>query len=543
MKYKLLIILLLILSGFDLLSQDLSNGEINPSEKQNFRIYPGDVTQTEVFITNNPGNPEILFCSCNTLTFIPFFVSEGVYVSTDAGSSWIGSDTCKGDPISFHGGDPGIAIDKNGTLIITRLGRTPFNGLYSHYSLDNGITWSSQKIISTDDLERASLATDPVPSSQNYGRSYAVWIKFAPPFPVMFSFTDDGAKNWNGPEQVNNPTFRGAGGDIAIGQMGEVYICWAGVTSTSPFKEKYVGFASSLDGGDNWALNETAFEVNGVTGILPEKENIRVNGLPGIAVDTTSGMRKGWIYIVTGQKDKLPAGSDPDIILNRSADGGMTWSDGIRINQDGVDNGRIQYFPSVHVDRFGYVNVIYYDDRNTTSDSSGVFLARSADGGDSWIEYEISDHNFKPTPIGGLGQGYQGDNIDLTSTNSTLYPVWMDNSTGTYQIWTGPLDFENLNKISDKDNAPPFRLYQNYPNPFMGKTNIRFSLSVGGHINLRLFDVLGNLKMNIVDKRLPPGKHEVLLDSGEAGLSPGIYWYRIAFRGTSGTKKIILLDN
>ena len=36
------------------------------------------------------------------------------------------------------------------------------------------------------------------------------------------------------------------------------------------------------------------------------------------------------------------------------------------------------------------------------------------DGGVTWRDVQINDHNFKPTPIGGFGQGYQGDNICLS---------------------------------------------------------------------------------------------------------------------------------
>jgi len=225
----------------------------------NFRLHPGNVSQTEVFIVNSPLDPDIMFASCNTLTFIPFFVSEGIYVSTDGGSSWQGSDTCSGEPFAFHGGDPGIAIDKDGTLILTRLGRAPFTGLYSHYSTDNGFSWSAQKVISTDDLERASLATDYFPGSPFYGRTYAIWVRFSPPFPLMMSYTDDGGQAWSIPLPINNPPNRSAGGDICIGPGGEVYVCWAGVTDVTPFKEIHAGFASSVDGGNSWNVNEEAF--------------------------------------------------------------------------------------------------------------------------------------------------------------------------------------------------------------------------------------------------------------------------------------------
>ncbi len=132
---------------------------------ENYRIYPSSVTQTEVFIAKSPVDENILFSSCNTLTFIPFFISEGIYVTTNGGNSWQGSDTCKGEPTLFHGGDPGITIDKNGTFIITRLGRSPFAGLYSHFSSDSGQSWSFQYAISTDDLDRATITTAVLASS------------------------------------------------------------------------------------------------------------------------------------------------------------------------------------------------------------------------------------------------------------------------------------------------------------------------------------------------------------------------------------------
>lgn len=502
----------------------------------NYRIYPGNVSQTEVFIVKSPLDDDLLFVSCNTLNFIPFFVSEGIYVTEDGGQGWTGNDTCTGEPLQFHGGDPGIAIDRNGRFILTRLGRTPFTGLYSHYSDDNGKTWSQQQAISNDDLERATLTSDADPSSPYFGRTYAAWVKFASPFPVMFAYTSNGAETWTQPVPVNEPVNRSAGGDIDIGPGGEVYVCWAGVTNVSPFKEIFLGFASSSTGGENWVVNENAFEVDGITGILEEKDNIRVNGLPGIAVDTTSGPRRGWIYIVTGQAGLFPAGPDPDIILHRSEDGGATWSAPIRVNQDAPGNGKIQFFPTIHIDRYGAVNVIFYDDRNTTPDSTGVFLARSADGGNTWNEWEISDHNFKPTPIGGLGQGYMGDNIDITSTPEKLWPVWMDNSTGTYQVWASPIQFSELN--STPENIAGRLISLCYPNPFTEMVQIDFELKRAGEVVLKIYDVFGREVDCIIDGWQGPGKQRgTFIPTPD--LSPGIYYYRLEIDGYRHSQKMI----
>ena len=197
MKFLNVLLLLLIISH-GLFAQDNS---VTLRFTDNYRLYPSSVNQTEVFIVRNPLNQNILFSSCNTLNFIPFFISEGIFITTDGGQSWQGNDTCTGDPIAFHGGDPGIAIDKNGTFILTRLGRSPFVGLYSHYSTDDGATWSAQKVISTDDLERASVISDANPVSAYYGRTYAAWVNFAPPFPVRFASTDDAAGSWTTPHR------------------------------------------------------------------------------------------------------------------------------------------------------------------------------------------------------------------------------------------------------------------------------------------------------------------------------------------------------
>jgi hypothetical protein len=528
------LIVIFVLQHFSLPADEIHIGP-------NFRIYPSLVTQTEIFITVHPHNPDILFASANTVLFSPFFISEGIYVSVDGGLSWFGSDTCNGEIINLHGGDPGIAIDKNGIFILTRLGQSPFFGLYSHFSIDEGLNWSNQNTITTDDLERAAVATDGDPASLFYGRSYAMWVRFAPPYPVYFSYTDDGASNWSSPSQVNNPPQRGAGGDAAVEMGGRVHLVWAGVSAVSPFTEELVGYAVSDDGGQTWNVKETAFPMNGIQGLLPQKQNIRVNGLPRIAVDNSGGSRQGWIYVVTTQKNLSPAGMDPDIILNRSSDGGQSWSAGIRVNQDALNNGKIQYFPAVTVDSNGGINIIYYDDRNTSSDSCSVFLSRSTDGGDSWQDFEISDHNFKPAPIGGLGQGYQGDNIDITVAGNTLWPVWMDNSSGIYQIWTVPVDLNTLGLAGQFTALPPesFLLDSVYPNPFNATTRINYTINHRGRVNLTIYDIKGKLLQTLVDREQGNGEYSILFNA--ENLSSGIYLIKLSLDEQTVSRPLILL--
>lgn len=532
----------MLLSGI-LYAENIKKETATVQAGPNFRIFPSDVTQTETFITRHPLNHQILFVSANTLNLSNGFISEGIYLSTNGGADWFGSDVCSGEPVAFHRGDPGIAIDDEGRLILIRLGFSP--GLYSHFSTDNGATWSLQQTVVENDQDRATLVADPNPDSEYFGRAYAFWVRFAQPFPVFFAYTDDGAATWSAPQQINNPQQRSLGGETAVGPDGSVHVTWAGVISTSPFTEDFAGYARSTDGGANWNVQENAFDTNGIAGIFSEKGGIRVNGLPRIDVDKSDGPRQGWVYIVTTESGLAPAGNDPDIILHRSTDGGDSWSGGIRVNQDALNNGKTQYFPAIHVDDMGGINIIYYDDRTTSNDSTGVFLSRSVDGGNSWSDTEISDHHFKPSPIGGLGQGYQGDNISLTSSGNTLWPVWMDNASGVYQIWSCPIALPTVSITDPVQEIPEaFQLLGNYPNPFNPTTNIRYSLSTRMPVKLEVFDLYGKRIALLVDAVQNAGEYTVNFSSSSLPgkvLASGKYFYRLSAKGVSQTKSMLLL--
>jgi hypothetical protein len=508
----------------------------------NYSVFSSVVTQTEVVAVVHPNDPNSIFASANAISFSPqFFVSEGIYVSSDGGTSFWGTDTCSGGPsIAFHGGDPGITIDKNGTFILTRNGKIPLYGLYSHRSTDQGRTWSNAKAITNIELERAWLAADNSPSSPYYGRVYAAWVRYSPPYPLVFVYTDDGGENWSSIQQVNSPTDRNYGCGLVVDKQGVVYAVWAAVTSSSPFTEKYTGFAKSTNGGTSWSVTENVFVTNGIQGILPTKQNIRVNSNPQLAIDLSGGATNGWLYVVTTQKNTSVAGADPDIIFNRSTDGGNTWSAGIRVNQDQLNNGKIQFFPAMTVDEYGGINVIFYDDRATTSDSAGVFLARSLDNGDTWTEYEISDKNFEPTPIGGLGQGYQGDNISIVYSNNTLHPFWMDNRTGIYQIQSVKIPLSLVGIEENTTDVPAdFRMGNASPNPFNPQTTFTLDLPNSGNLQISLFDSRGSLVETVFNGMKEAATHRFIIE--RAGLSSGVYFVQAIFGNQQLVQKILLL--
>jgi hypothetical protein len=533
------------------------------SQTPSFRVFPNDInefTQTEPLIVVSPLNPLVMFCSAVTIDLSAAgggFRSEGVYVTTNGGLNWFGSDTCKGYLITNHGGDPGIAIDKNGTFILKHVGNA-INGVYAHYSTDMGATWSNAYTVSQQYLaeDKGSMATDIVPTSSFYGRTYLAWVNVQSPFPVQFSYTTNSGLSWSARTPVNGtPPNRCSGGDLEIGPNGEVYIVWAAVINTIPYTEVNAGFAFSTTGGSSWNVNQNIFAMHGINGTLVSKDNIRVNGLPRIAVDHTNGPRRGWIYVLTTEtNDSTWAGNDPDIVMHKSTNNGQTWSAGIRVNQDALNNGKIQYFPAACVDSTGALNVLFFDDRNTTSDSTDVFLSRSTDGGNTWTEFLVSDKRYKPVHIIG---NFQGDFISITSARGKLFPVWMGNYvTGTYKIWTTIIDISTIGVKNISTEIPKqFSLHQNYPNPFNPETKIKFSIpqtplnppfnkggterSEGGFVQLIIYNSLGQQIAEIVNGSLTAGTYEVNWNA--SGFASGTYFYELTAGDFREVKKMVLV--
>jgi hypothetical protein len=519
----------------------LSSISFAQNPQSNFRIYPSSITQTEPLVAISTTNPNLLFASAVTINTTFFFKSEGVYISTDGGLNWFGSDTCYGQAIFNHDGDPGVVITTSQRLILTHLGSV-FPGVYSHYSDDLGLTWSNSNTITSQQTDdKGTTFIDDNINSPFYGRIYTALVKLISPYPIYFSFSDDQAESWSTPQILNNsPLARCVGPSMVVNENGNIFACWSSITAQPPFFEDYISFAISTDGGTIWNVSNNVFDVNGILGTLTQKGGIRVNGLPRMAIDKSNGLRNGWLYIVTTDKNITPAGSDPDIILHRSTDSGQTWSDGIRVNQDQLNNGKIQYFPAIDIDNTGSINMIYYDDRNTSSDSAEIFLSRSTDGGDSWTDTVFSDHRFKPKPVFGGSSNYQGDYISLISNGNKLYAYWMDDFSGIYQIWSKIIDISTSvdDKILPVYNKDYF-MSNNYPNPFNPSTQINYSIKEAGQVILKIYDILGREIIELVNEYQDEGKHSIRFNANN--LSGGIYFYQLKSGSYTNVKKMILL--
>ena len=88
-----------------------------------------------------------------------------------------------------------------------------------------------------------------------------------------------------------------------------------------------------------------------------------------------------------------------------------------------------------------------------------------------------------------------------------------------------------------------YKLFQNYPNPFNPSTKISWQSPVGSWQTLKVYDVLGNEVVTLVNEYKPAGTYEVEFKStvGSLQLASGMYFYTLNVRNYTQTKKMIIL--
>jgi hypothetical protein len=87
-----------------------------------------------------------------------------------------------------------------------------------------------------------------------------------------------------------------------------------------------------------------------------------------------------------------------------------------------------------------------------------------------------------------------------------------------------------------------FALYQNIPNPFNAATRISFCLPSEGEASLRVYNVLGQLIVNLVEGTLGPGHHEFTwggADSHGLPVATGVYFYSLHFKDAVVSRKMV----
>lgn len=154
---------------------------------------------------------------------------------------------------------------------------------------------------------------------------------------------------------------------------------------------------------------------------------------------------------------------------------------------------------------------------------------------DTWVE--PADDSF-PTPPGER-KPYAG--AELCYGGGKLFTL---RGNKTNEFWRYNADFPlgyGLPKSgpqAEQAAIPRLRLSA-APNPFAGRTQLRYSLPAAGRVRLELYDATGRLARVIQDGRQGLGEHVAVLDSD--GLARGVYLVRLTTGSGAGARSVKLI--
>ncbi len=500
----------------------------------NIRVsHPDSYSPEEVTISINPTNPLNLAAGAN----INYY-----YYSFDGGLTWT-----EGQLSSSLGvyGDPCVVFDADGNLYYSHLS-DPVDGAWLdrmvvQKSTNGGLAWNDGVGVGLNPpkmQDKEWMATD-FTNSQYHNNLYMTWTEFdqyGSPDPedstrILFSHSTDFAENWSLPITVSDVGGSCLDGDAsvegavpAIGPNGEIYVSWAGPLG--------ILFDKSMDGGLTFGVDVFVTDQPGgwdfdIPGIF------RCNGFPVTACDISNSIYRGNIYIMWS--DQRNGIDNTDVFIKKSTDGGETWGNIVQVNDDA--SNRHQFFPWITIDQMtGAIYVVFYDRRNTIGDGTDVYVAKSTDGGESFINFQVSQSSFMPD-----ANIFFGDYINIAARAGKVYPIWMRMDGYDLSVWVALIDDSTSTDIEAADTklVKDLLLRQNRPNPFNPLTTISYSLPNSDFVTLRIYDMLGREIQILTDEFQKKGQYSLNFDAGK--LASGVYFYQLQTSDFREIKKMLLL--
>ncbi len=381
----------------------------------------------EAYVVTNPRDPLNSICAYNI---------NSLYYTID-GFNWINNT-----PV-FAGynilGDPVMTYDSLGNCIYALLYQNGSTyGTAVMKTTNKGVNWiGPYNVYSTTaglvDKEWITADQTAGPYSNNL---YLGWRQYGTGG-MRFVKSTNGGVNWSAPMTINGTQ----NAFITVGPNGNTP---GGSVYFGATNNNTIVVSRSTDGGETFLPQVLAAAVDppGIpcAGRRTVKDCIRMNHIPSFAVDNGYTETRGNIYAVYCGN---PAGPDNcDIFLIRSTDYGLTWSAGLRVNDDNTTTD--QWLPAITVDNnSGKIFISWYDSRVDPGNNllTRIYGAVSTNGGASFEpNVNISDVSFNPNLMALSlpgGEKYIGDYYGNSAIGNTSYNVWADGRNNNLSSFAG----------------------------------------------------------------------------------------------------------
>jgi hypothetical protein len=437
------------------------------------------VDLSEMTMSVNPTNPLNLAGFSHYIKPSFNYDQIAVYYSMDGGATWattliggngdVNSDGF-GSSSSFVRFDPTIKFDELGNLFVGYGAYTAGSTkLLVAKSVDGGASFANDtfKTIDTQNgyggVDKWYLGTGPAGPAGGE----AVYIAYDVPNQsnrVYVAGSNDSGASFTVPFAVETAANGNLFAGPAVGPNGELYVVWEAISAK---QLKIRVKPDGLWGADDWNPITTVRNLH--TGLysfsIPPQSRRGIEANPSIDVDRSGGVHTGRIYVA--YTDQV-AGTQTDIYLTYSDDGGATWTNPGTTGNVEDSPGNSAFHSWVSVDQSsGSVNVLYKTNNDGDADNhtSVTRVASSFDGGDTFgSKADLSDRESRA-----LSATYIGDFLDYSgfdAVDGTVHGFWSDNrgaTPGTYTsmlgIYSGMAGFQsqtgsNTLYVNGDDNGP-----------------------------------------------------------------------------------------
>lgn len=460
------------------------------------------------------------------------FRQAGYGYSDDGGETWTFPGVI--DPGVFRS-DPVLDFDSSGNFYYNSLTVDNNDNMWCdvYRITDGGFEWDEGTYAQGGDKQWMRIdRTDGLGS----GNIYAEWNQtYSICNTGSFTRSTNGGESYEDCFPVDNDPYWGT---LAVGPNGELYevgVGWGyndGVIVVKSDNAKLPGSSITWD-MTTWVSLDG--ELSGWTNINPAG----LLGQAWVDVDKSDGPGRGNVYVMA-TVERISLYDPGDVMFAKSTDGGLTWSDPIRINDD-LSFVNTQWMGTMSVAPNGRIDAVWLDTRLAPSnhpDNSALYYSYSIDQGETWSPNERISDLFNPH-VGYPNQNKMGDYFDMVSDNDGAHLAWANTLNGEEDVYYTHIEPYIVDGVQNKiANTASFNL-RNYPNPFNDNTKILYYLPNNNIVSLNIYDSFGRKIKELVNGYEQKGSHTVSVSV--ANLNSGIYYARLQVANTIETTKLVVI--
>lgn len=475
----------------------------------------------------DPLNPERMAIGWRQFDYIGSnFRQAGYGYSDDGGETWTFPGVI--DPGVFRS-DPVLEADNEGRIYYNSL--TSSGGSYFcrvFRSEDGGAGWDDG--VPAQGGDKQWMEIDKT-GTEGEGNIYAFWTSYySYCFPGNFTRSANGGDSYEDCVSVDgNPYW----GTLAIGTEGELYIAGAGSNDGVVVVKSYnASEPGSIIAWDYY----TQVDMDGYMGAGPEVNPAGLLGQASIAVNAAPGPGQGNVYVLVSVS-RISNGDPGDVMFAKSEDGGLSFSDPVRINDDfSVSN--TQWFGTMSVAPNGRIDVVWLDTRDAPANDpvwSALYYSYSLDQGETWSDNELLSDAFDPH-VGWPNQEKMGDYFDMISDNGNAHLAWAATLNGEQDVFYGRIT-PLITGIPDSHSMGSVLTFNIGPNPVKDLTKISYSLAVGTEVKIELHNTSGTRVATLAEGSESAGSHAIQFDG--SWLPDGIYLCTLTAGNSRKTIKLV----